>query len=122
LKASDSIFGYGYNANRMAMNHTQYTHLVTNTHITSLLERGTIVKTAILPAVAGFPLLVDNQITDDKVIVLDKDAPSTILGEGPEMAVTYGGDSPKFFEGWAVAKFLQPKVVVANATCLIDCV
>ena len=121
LKASDSIFGYGYEANRVAMNHTQYVHLVTNTHITSLLERGTIVKTAILPAVAGFPLTIDNSITNDKVIVLDKNAPSTILGEGPEMVVQYGEDSPKFFKGYAVAKFLQPKVVVANATCLIDC-
>ena len=122
LKAEDAIYAVGYDANRVAMNHTQYTHLVTNTHITSLLERGTIVKTGILPVVAGYPLTVDNSITADKVIMLDKTAPGVMLGEGPEMAVIYGGDDPRFFKGYAVAKFLEPKVTVATATQLIDCV
>ena len=121
LRAEDAIFGVGYDANRVAMNHTQYIGAVTNTHITSLLERGTIVKTGILPALAGYPLIVDNSITADCVIMLDKGAPSVILGEGPEVAVTYGNDDPRFFRGYAVGKFLEPKVTVATAAQLISC-
>lgn len=44
LQAENTIYGYGYEANKVAMNHTQYVDAVTNTHITSLLERGTIVN------------------------------------------------------------------------------
>ena len=121
LRAEDAIFAVGYDANRVAMNHTQYIGAVTNTHITSLLERGTIVKTGVLPALAGYPLLVDNSITADMVIMLDKGAPAVILGEGPEVAVTYGSDDPRFFRGYAVGKFLEPKVTVATAVELISC-
>jgi len=121
LGASENIYVNGYQANVVAMNYQQYVDLVTNTHITSLLERGTIVKTARLPAVAGFPLTLDENITDDYAYILDKSAPAIILGEGPEMAVQYGDDSPKFFKGYAVAKFLEPSFVVANAARNIAC-
>jgi hypothetical protein len=121
LTAEDTIFGYGYDPNKLAMNHTQYIHLVTNTHITSLLERGTIVKTGILPAVAGYPLLIDNGITADHVYLVAKGAPASILGEGPEVAVKYGDDDPRFFTGYAVAKFLEPKVTVATGVVDIAC-
>jgi hypothetical protein len=114
LTAEDTIFGYGYSPNKLAMDHTQYVHLVTNTHITSLLERGTIVKTGILPAVAGYPLMIDNEITADHVYLVAKGAPAIMLGEGPEVAVQYGNDDPRFFTGYAVAKFLEPKVTVAT--------
>jgi len=119
LGAEDVIFGYGYEPNKLAMNHTQYTYLVTNTHITSLLERGTIVQTGILPAVAGYSLSIDNGISASTVYLVAKGAPAIILGEGPEVAVQYGEDDPRFFTGYAVAKFLEPKVVVPTAVEVI---
>lgn len=122
LGASENIYVNGYHANRVAMNYQQYADLITNTHITSLLERGTIIKTARLPAIAGFPLLLDENISDNKCYILDTKAPAIILGEGPEMAVQYGKDSPKFFEGYAIAKFIEPSFVIANAARNIDCV
>lgn len=121
LSAADTIYGNGYEANMVAMDHTQYIHCVTNTHITSLLERGTVVKTGILPTIAGFALTVDNGITADHVLMVDKSAPAVILGEGPEMMVKYGDDDPRFFEGYAVAKFIQPKIVVSGAAVDIPC-
>ena len=121
LSASENIYVNGYNANQLVMNYQQYVDLITNTHITSLLERGTIVKTARLPAIAGFPLLLDENVSDDACYILDTGAPAIILGEGPEMAVSYGGDSPKFFSGYAVAKFLEPSHVITNASRNIAC-
>jgi len=121
LSAQDTIYGNGYDADKVAMNHTQYIHLLTNTHITSLLERGSVVKTGTLPAIAGYSLTIDNGITADHVLMVDSTAPAVILGEGPEMAIKYGDDDPRFLEGYAVAKFLQPKVVVAGAAIDIPC-
>lgn len=66
-------------------------------------------------------MTVDNGITNDHVLMVDKSAPAVILGEGPEMALEYGKDDPRFFSGYAVAKFLQPKVVVATAAVDIAC-
>jgi hypothetical protein len=121
LTACEPIFAAGYEASRIAFNFTQYQDLITNTHITSLLERGSIVKTSRLPAVAGLQITIDQNISNNYVYVIDPSAPAVILGEGPEMAVRYGSDSPKFFKGYAIAKFLEPEVVIANGLRVIAC-
>lgn len=120
LKCENQIYSNGYEPTHVAMNHAQYVGVATNTHITSLLERGSIVKTGVLPTIAGYNLIVDNGITSEKVIMTDKSAPGVMLGEGPEAAMKYGDDDPRFLEGYAVAKFIEPKVVVAEATYLIS--
>jgi len=111
----------GYEAKIIAMNWQQYADLVSNTHVTSLLERGTIIKTGKLPAIVGLQIMTDENISDDKVYLVDPDAPAIVLGEGPEMAIQYGKDSPKFFQGYAIAKFLEPKVAVANGMRVLSC-
>jgi hypothetical protein len=114
LSAEQSIFDAGYDATIAAMHFRTYTDLITNTHITSLLERGGVIKTAVLPAIAGLQLLVDENITNTVCYLIDPSAPSVILGEGPTLAVRYGDDNPKFYKGYAIAQFLQPKVAVTN--------
>jgi hypothetical protein len=74
-----------------------------------------------MPVVNGLNILLDAQITDAYVYCIDTDGPAIYLGEGPEMAVEYGSDSPKFMKGWAVAKFLEPMFINANAARLIQC-
>lgn len=119
--AQTALHDLGYEGTMLAMNRQQYARLVTNTHITSLLERGTIVKTGVLPAVDGLRIVIDSEITDAYVYLVDTTGPAMYLGEGPEMAVEYGSDSPKFMKGWAIAKFLEPMFVNANAARLIQC-
>jgi hypothetical protein len=119
LGSAQYIFDAGYEAKMVAMHFLGYADLVTNTHISSLLERGTIVKTSKLPAIAGFQIIIDQNITNTKAYLVDPSAPAMILGEGPTMAVRYGDDSPKFYKGYAIAQFLQPKVVVTNGSRVI---
>jgi len=114
LAGAQPLFDAGYQATDVAFHFTVYSALVTNTHISSLLERGTVVRTAQLPAVAGLQITVDENITNTMAYVIDPSAPAVILGEGPTLAVKYGDESPKFFSGYAIAQFLQPKVAVAN--------
>jgi hypothetical protein len=119
LTAAKPIHEAGYEATKVAFNFQQYADLVTNTHITSLLERGTVVRTGQLPAICGMQIITDSSITDDKVYVVDPSAPAVILGEGPEMAVRYGQDSPKFYKGYAIAKFIEPELVIASGIRVI---
>ena len=119
--AQEALDALGYEGKKIAMNRTQYGRLITNTHITSLLERGTVVKTGQMPVVNGLAISLDAQITDNLVYLIDPEGTPIYLGEGPEMAVQYASDSPKFMTGWAFAKFLEPMFVNANAARKIDC-
>ena len=121
MNGCEPIHVAGFEAKIIAFNWQQYADLVSNTHITTLLERGTIVKTGKLPAIVGLQIITDESITDDKAYLVDPDAPALILGEGPEMAVQYGKDSPKFFQGYAIAKFIEPQVAVANGLRVLSC-
>jgi len=122
LVACQPIFDAGYQASMAAMHFRTYSELITNTHITSLLERGGVIKTAVLPALAGLQLLIDENITNTVAYIIDPSAPSVILGEGPTLAVRYGNDNPRFYKGYAIAQFLQPKVAVTNGCRVITAV
>jgi hypothetical protein len=121
LNACEPIHVAGYMAKVIAFNWQQYADLVANTHISSLLERGTIVKSGKLPAIVGLQIITDENITDNYAYVCDPDAPWVILGEGPELAVKYGQDSPKFFEGYAIAKFIEPEITIAGGGRVLNC-
>ena len=121
MNGCEPIHTAGFEAKIVAFNYQQYVDLICNTHISSLLERGTIVKTGKLPAIGGLQIITDENITDNYVYVVDPDAPAIVLGEGPEMAVSYGKDSPKFFQGYAIAKFIEPNVAVANGLRVLNC-
>lgn len=121
MNGVEPIHVAGFEAKIIAFNFQQYADLIANTHVTSLLERGTILKTGKLPAIVGLQIITDENITDDHVYLVDPDAPAIILGEGPEMAVSYGQDSPKFYQGYAIAKFIEPQVAVANGLRVLTC-
>lgn len=115
MAGADPIFDAGYEAKYLAMKHTQYVSLITNDLLAGFLERGTWVVDGKLPTVCGLKIIIDQNVTANKAYVIDPAAPAIILGEGPELAIEYGQDDPRFFKGYALAKFIEPSFVNTSA-------
>lgn len=104
----------GFVPDVIAMHPLVYGDLVSNDNIVNSLERSTISVTGELEKIAGLKIVVDRALPSTSAFVLDTKAPALILGDGPEVTEDYGGRGA-FLEGFAVAKFLEPKLVLSSA-------
>ena len=108
----------GWEADYMAVHPLVYADLVSNAEVKKYMELGTVVATGQLPKFCGLPILRDPGLTNTKAYVIAKNAPAIILGDGPEMVEEYNG-GPAFYDGYAIAKFLEPKMIQDDAEIMI---
>lgn len=113
-QAVTAIQDLAYNPDYIVMDPVTYGDLISNSNITDVLERGTVAETGRLPAIFGLKIMVDVAVTDDTAIIIDSKAPAIMMGTGPTMVEKYTGQAA-FFDGYAMGKFLEPKLVLADA-------
>lgn len=104
----------GYSPDVIAMHPLVYGDLVANDKIVNSLERGSVTVTGQLERIAGLKIVVDRALPSTSAFVIDTKAPALILGDGPEVTEDYAGRG-SFLKGFAVAKFLEPKLILSSA-------
>ncbi len=104
----------GYMASHIAMDENVYAKLVANTQIVDAMQRGTLAVTGRIPAIAGLQILVDIEVTNNEAIVVAQKAPAFAMGSGPTWVEKYTGKAA-FYDAYAIAKFIQPKLVLGDA-------
>lgn len=104
----------GYEADWILMNSQVYAALITNEFVVKGFERGALVNEKNVGSIAGLKLMVSNFITNKTAIVMASGAPVCVLGDGPALVESYHGDGA-FLDGYAVAKFMEPKLVISDA-------
>jgi len=114
MAAIEAIESLGYEPKVIAMATGVYAAFVHNDKVKEAYERGATVARGKIPAVAGLRIVVDTHITPKTAIVLDPDAPCIALADGPQLVEKYPGGA-KFFDGYAIAQFLQPKIALDDA-------
>lgn len=113
-QAVTAIQDLAYEPDYILMDPVTYGDLISNSNITDVLERGTVAETGRLPAIFGLKIVVDVQVADDTALIIDSKAPACMLGVGPTMVEKYSGQAA-FFDGYAIGKFIEPKLVLADA-------
>jgi len=104
----------GYNPQYLAMPPAVYKAFAVSPFIVDAYIRGSTV-TGMIPSVLGLEIVIDPQLTAKTAWILDQKAPAFALADGPELIEKYPG-GPAFYDGWAIADFLEPKQVLAAAS------
>jgi len=104
----------GYEPQWLVMTPNVYEAFSTNAKVVDAYVRGATVGERI-PSVLGLAILVDPNLTDKQAWVVDKNAPAFLLADGPEVVTEYHG-GPKFYTGYAIADFLEPQLVISEAS------
>lgn len=108
----------GYEATHLAMHPLVYADLVSNEEVKKYLALGSVVTSGTLPEFVGLKVIRDSALTSTKAIVMAQAAPAVLLGDGPEMVEEYSG-GPAFYNGYAIAKFIEPKMVQSDAIIVL---
>jgi hypothetical protein len=103
----------GFNANYIAMHPLVYADLVTNELVKKYMSLDSVARTGNLPEFCGLPIIRDPALTNTIALVVSTEAPAVVLGDGPSMVEKYTG-GPAFYDGYAIAKFLEPKIVQSS--------
>jgi hypothetical protein len=110
LSGSTAMNDLGYNPQYLIMPPAVYKGFATNPHIVDAYIRGDTVK-GMIPSVLGMEIIIDPALTAKTAWVIDQRAPGFALADGPELVERYPG-GPKFYDGWAIGDFLEPKKVI----------
>lgn len=104
----------GYDPGYLVLNPLGWADLVSNDYVRKQMERSMMVKGEV-PTYCGLKVFVDVDVTPNtSAYIIDKEAPAIALGDGPSMTEEYKGNA-RFFTGYAIAKFAEPKVIRSNA-------
>jgi len=117
ISDSDQLFS----PDTLLMHPLVWAKLSSNEEIKKYIARDTVAKTGKLPQVCGLNVVshpamayfTTNTYTDT-AIVLDSKAPALCLGDGPVKVKKYYNNT-KFYTGIAVAKWIQPKLLLDDA-------
>jgi len=114
MDAVAAIESAGYQPTTVVMQTNVYAAFASNQKVKEAYERGATVRTGKIPGIAGLEIIVETAIAEKTAFVLDKNAPAIALGDGPTLVERYPGGA-KFFDGYAIAKFIQPKMALGDA-------
>ena len=108
------IMAYGYTPRTLAVGINVYHDLIANTHVRDTMDRGTVGVTGQLPMLGGYRVKMCPSLADSRAwLVADQDN-AIVLGDGPVRTVKYAVD-PAFIQGYAIAKWVEPKLANTNA-------
>lgn len=114
LAGQTALNDLGYNPGFLSMPPAVYEAFASNAKVVDAYVRGATVRGNI-PNVLGLDIIIDPALTAKTGWIVDKNAPAFALADGPTMVAKYPG-GPKFYEGWAIAQFLEPKQVLAGGS------
>jgi len=112
-KAIAAIEDEGYEPDAIAMSRSVYSAFVSNPFVRESYERGQLVQGQ-LPSILGLTLYLSTSITAKTAAVVDTTAPCMALADGPMAVENYNKDGA-FVQGWAMGKFVEPKLVLSAA-------
>ena len=107
-------------ANTLIMSLQVYKAFSTNDDVKSAYERGVTVSAGHIPSVVGLKIVLDNKIgwdataANESAVIMDSTAPNGAYADGPTVVTKYNGNA-RFMDAYAVAKFIQPKIALAEA-------
>jgi len=115
LEAIRVLGDAGYKPQYLALPNAVYEAFAGNALVVQAYMRGATVEKGMIPGVLGLEILVDQNLTNKQGWVVDQRAPAFALGDGPELVTKYPG-GPKFYDGYAIGDFLEPKLVIAEGS------
>jgi len=118
LKGMRVLQSAGYKPTHIGMSPGVYEAFAGNAKVVEAYLRGATVNMGQIPGVLGLKILVDqNLIYPDakQAWIVDQRAPAFVLGDGPELVTRYPGGA-KFYDGYAIGDFLEPKLVIGEGS------
>lgn len=113
MNAATTIRENGFEPTQIWMEPGVYSALVTNDKLLDRLERGATADGE-LGSIGGFDIKLDQELTDGEAYLVDPNAPSFVLFDGPEWISEYSSDTA-FYDGYIIADFLGLETVLSEA-------
>ncbi len=120
MAAVDAINTNDWMADTFLMSLQVYKAFATNDDVRLSYERGVAIKAGHIPSVIGLKIVLDNKLgydataANESSVVMDSKAPNSAYADGPTVVTKYNGNA-RFMDAYAVAKFIQPKIALAEA-------
>jgi len=115
LKGIRILHDAGYKPQWLSLPPEVYEAFASNAKVVEAYMRGATVEKGMIPGVLGLEILVDPALTNKMGWVVDQRAPAFALGDGPELVTKYPG-GPKFYDGYAIGDFMEPKLVIGEGS------